>query len=145
MRLHKLLHLSRTKRRLLLEAALQVAAIRFGLAVLPFQQLRRLIVKVTGVNSQPRAAQQTAPDDIVWAIRVAARYIPYATCLTQAWAAQVLLERYGYTACLRIGVAKAEAGRLAAHAWLEREGQVMIGGGQLEHYTPLLTLEGSRR
>ena len=83
------------------------------------------------------------PDRVVWAVVVASRYVPMSTCLTQALAAQVLLARRGYSAHLHIGVAKegAEA-KLKAHAWVESDGKVLIGGSEPGRYTHLLALEG---
>ena len=83
------------------------------------------------------------PDRVVWAVVVASRYVPMSTCLTQALAAQVLLARRGFPAHLHIGVAKkgAEA-RFEAHAWVESQGKVVIGGSEPGRYTQLLALEG---
>ena len=54
------------------------------------------------------------------------RYVPGSTCLVQALAGQWMLLREGYPAQLRIGVSKAEG--FEAHAWVELEGKVLIGG-----------------
>jgi hypothetical protein len=54
----------------------------------------------------------------------------------------VLLARRGHPALLRIGVLKGEEGRLEAHAWLESKGRIVIGGSELERFTPLVALEG---
>jgi hypothetical protein len=54
-----------------------------------------------------------------------------------------LLARRGYLADLRIGVIKADSGQLEAHAWVESEGQVIIGGSDSPfRFTPLPSLEG---
>jgi len=55
----------------------------------------------------------------------------------RALATQSLLGQYSYHSELRIGVRKAEDGGLAAHAWLESAGAVVIGEFELEHYVPL--------
>ena len=49
-------------------------------------------------------------------------------CLTQALALQWLLRRRGEKVQVHIGVRKNEDGVFAAHAWLEKEGRVLIGG-----------------
>jgi hypothetical protein len=59
------------------------------------------------------------------------------TCLAQSLAAQVLLTRRGYPTLLHIGVVRGEGGQFQAHAWVESEGKIVIGGSDLEHYTPL--------
>ena len=82
------------------------------------------------------------PDRIVWAVVVASRYVPKSTCLTQALTAQVLLAQRGFPAQLHIGVAKqGEDKPLEAHAWVESEGRIVIGGSGLGHYTRLSGLE----
>jgi hypothetical protein len=45
---------------------------------------------------------------------------------------------------VRIGVAKGEGGKLEAHAWVECEGNVIIGGYELERYTSLVALDEGR-
>ena len=77
---------------------------------------------------------------------VAGRHLPGAgTCLTQALAAEVLLRRQGYPSLLHIGVLRGEEGQLEAHAWLKSGDKVVIGGGELERYTPLALLEGEKQ
>ena len=84
-------------------------------------------------------------EQVVWAVTVASQYVPAATCLTQALAAQVLLSRLGHPASLRIGVSRDEAGEFQAHAWVECQGRVVIGGVQaLSRFTPLPPLDGER-
>jgi hypothetical protein len=52
-----------------------------------------------------------------------------------------LLNWYGYASELRIGVAKGEQGELEAHAWVEYQGKVIIGGlSTLSRYVPLPSL-----
>jgi hypothetical protein len=59
-------------------------------------------------------------------------------CLARALATQHLLAVNGYGAQLRIGVAKESSGKLEAHAWVEYQGNVIIGGLQhLSAFTPL--------
>ena len=82
-------------------------------------------------------------EKIVWAVTVASRYVPAATCLTQALAGQILLAQHGEPALLQIGVAKNEAGNLEAHAWVESRGRIVIGDSrELFRYTRLPSVEG---
>jgi hypothetical protein len=55
-----------------------------------------------------------------------------------------LLVRQGYPALLHIGAAKGEGGQLRAHAWVESEGRVVIGGHDLGRYAPLVALEAEQ-
>jgi len=71
---------------------------------------------------------------IVWAVSGASSYIPEATCLTQALAVQILLNRQGILADLRLGVGRNGDGQFKAHAWVEKDGRVLIGDYELESY-----------
>jgi hypothetical protein len=141
--LRKFLLLDRHNRRLLLASILWLWAVRLGLWLLPFQTVRRLIAKFS--PPKPISSKEATPDveRIPWAITVASRYVPTATCLTQALAGQILLAQHGEPALLQIGVAKNEAGNLQAHAWVESQGRIVIGASpELFRYTRLPYVEG---
>ena len=172
--MHRFVYLSRSDRRLVLEAALLLSAARLGLWLLPFQVVSRLLDKAT----RPRVAVAAPALRIAWAIGAAARYIPAATCLAQALAGRAMLIRHGHAAQLRIGVARAPVSqsaeprrradeakrrrtwrlrvfvsappqpiaacmtndRILAHAWVECDGAVLVGGlADLARYTLLPT------
>src|SRR5437762_9506584 len=134
-RLRKFLLLTAAERNLLIRTVLLLGAIRVGLSLLTFRTLRSLLARVTPARGGFRALRHSSPDQVARAVTAASRYVPRATCLTQALAAQVLLTRQGYPVCLRIGVAKGEGGQLEAHAWVENQGKVVIGGAALGRYT----------
>jgi hypothetical protein len=57
-------------------------------------------------------------------------------------ASQILLGRLGCTTTLHIGVAQCEGGKLLAHAWVEGESGVIVGGiDNLAHFVRLPPLE----
>jgi hypothetical protein len=126
--------MSSRERRLLLGGAAMVACVRILLWILPFKRLV-WIVDRTALRSA-RVAPVRLPEDtmvtIVWGVTTAARYVPGATCLAQALAAQWVFARFGHPTQLRIGVAKGNGKPLLAHAWLESEGRVVVGGESLE-------------
>jgi hypothetical protein len=136
-RLRKIILLSQVERRLLIRSALLMPAFRLGLWLLPF---RTLVILAGQGRSQTQPSDPSLPDRVAWAVRVIGRYVPRATCLVQALTAQALLMRSGFPSNLRIGVAKAEE-RFQAHAWVESQGRVIAGAGEIERYTPLLGLE----
>jgi hypothetical protein len=131
--------LSAAERALLARAALTVAAIRLGLCVLPFARLRRLVARATKSRAAGSASQPI--ERLAWAVMLTSRYVPKATCLTQALALQVLLGRQGQAAQLQFGVAHDANGRLEAHAWLESEGRIVIGGANRARYVAMSALE----
>jgi hypothetical protein len=55
---------------------------------------------------------------------------------------EALLWRRGATSQLHLGVARDEGGRFAAHAWVEMNGILVMGGPQVGLYVPLATLGG---
>lgn len=138
--LRRFLHLPTAERQLLIKAALLLEAVKLGMRLLPFRTLRRLLDWLVDASTGPqqRADQPSSADRIVWAVQSASRHVPGAkTCLPQALVAQVLLAQRGHSALLHIGVAKGEQKRFEAHAWVESDGKVVIGGPVHERYAPL--------
>jgi transglutaminase superfamily protein len=142
-RLRSFLRLAPPDRRLLIAAALLVGTIRLGLWLLPFQTMQRILGRLTPRPPRMAADDPTSAAKIAWAVETTARYLPAATCLTQALAAQVLLSRRGLSARVHIGVSKGANQRLEAHAWVESQGTVVIGGSGRERYSVLAVLSGS--
>lgn len=128
--LKKLAELPWTDRMLLARAWGTLFLVRLALSVTPWPVVRRLIL---GRPPRPRS-QPSAPhaERIIWAIGIARRLVPRATCLVQAAAARVLLVRAGHDPHLRLGVTKSTAGDFEAHAWLELGGRVVVG--RLRHF-----------
>jgi Transglutaminase-like superfamily len=141
--LRKFLRLPNSERRLLIEAALLLEAIKLGMRLLPFRTLRGILARVANVPARLlRPADFIPSDRVAWAVEAASRHTPRVkSCLAQALATQVLLTRRGYPSLLHIGVTKGERGQLRAHAWVESEGRILIGGSGLERFTPLAVLE----
>jgi hypothetical protein len=144
--LRRFLALSAADKWLLVKAALLLEAIKVGMRLLPFRTLRRLSTLAAGAPARGlRHADRasSSAERVAWAVQAASRSTPgVKSCLTQALVAQMLLSRRGHAALLHIGVAKGERGRFQAHAWVESEGKVMIGGSGVERFTPLAVLEG---
>jgi hypothetical protein len=139
----KFLNLTPDERGLLIGALFHLAAIRIGLWVLPLQVMLRQS-KTLKVFETFRVSRLPA-ERIAWAIRVVSRYLPGTrNCLVQSLAAQTLLARRGYSTQLRIGVAKDEGGQFKAHAWVECDGQIIIGAAGVSQFTALPPLEFQR-
>ena len=138
----RLVSLSQGERRSLLEAGLWVTAVRIGLWVCPF----KIVWHWTRTAAQRR--RRVAETDFArasrgaWAVRVVSRYFPQATCLTQALALYGILQRAGVDCELRIGVARASEGRLAAHAWVDDHGKVLPPGEEVASYSVFPDLKG---
>jgi hypothetical protein len=135
-RLRKFLGLDWHERCLLLQTVFVVISLRTALGLLPFRQVNDLL--------SHRAKRRRAPGNIsksrvIWAVRKASAFIPCSTCLTQALAAKYHLERFGLKTQLHFGVVK-ENGKLLAHAWLQCDGETVIGGEIAPCYAPVLAL-----
>lgn len=133
-RLRRFLGLSMADRRLVLQALIAVASTR---AVLPLLSFRRVHAFVLG---RSRATSGRAPIDVArvgWAVRAASRVVPGASCLTQAFAAQLLLARSGVPSELQIGVARSPGERLRAHAWVMAGETIVVGGEERRAFTQL--------
>ncbi len=141
-RLRTFLLLPRAERHLLVRALALLWAIRLGLWVLRFRNVRRLLARLSRGRDGWDNAPQFAPDRIAWAVEVLGRHLPGTkNCLVQAMATEVLLARRGHPSRLPIGVARGRQGQLEAHAWGEGEGKILIGGGGAEQFTPLSAFE----
>jgi hypothetical protein len=123
---------SSQERRLLLRAFFLVAAVRAGLCVLPFRIVQNLTGKISNAGKTIHPAGRC-----VWAVRAVSRFVPGATCLTQALSAQTLLAQSGHDSRIEIGVAKDAQRRFRAHAWVVCGEEIVIGGAEVERYVPL--------
>ncbi len=145
-RLKRFIQLGGTERRILFRALLAVAWCRAALCFAPAETVRRWAPRLArGVAAK---VGEVSVEQLMWAVEVASRYVPGATCLTQAIAGQSLLSGAGYPSQVEIGVAKDEIGvakddklRLRAHAWVVCHGQVVLGGKQPEPYNSLMIWE----
>jgi hypothetical protein len=131
-----------------LTAALgRVCFVRLGLWLLPFRVVKERVEKITAASANSSSGPPTTQDlqvvlRVASSVRRASRYVPAATCLTQALATQLLLARRGQVSRLRIGVSKGQGGELKAHAWVESQGRIVIGQtNDLPSYTILNRLE----
>ena len=130
-------------RTLLIKAGLWLGATRLALWLFPLRLVRRQLARA----ARPRPQRSASPSKqrLAWAVSVAQRLVPDATCLCQALATEALLAQGGHPAELRFGVIKTDAGRLSAHAWVESEGHIVIGDlRQLSSYAPLPPLPTER-
>ena len=145
-RIGKFFRLSVTEQRLLLQATILLATIRLGLFTLPFASLRSMLARLAATGNRRDDQGQPASDGVertVWAVETVGRHFPaIGTCLTQALAAHVMLARRGHQSNLRIGVARNADGKFEAHAWLEKDNVMLIGGNGSSQFTPMPILNG---
>lgn len=101
-----------------------VAAVRLALWILPYRTVLKLFGSPKARGARPASYAVSTLRTADWVGRTALGDKP---CLTQALAARWLLGRAGFDADLKIG-ARREASEFKAHAWLEMNGRVVLGG-----------------
>jgi Transglutaminase-like superfamily len=77
---------------------------------------------------------------VVWALNAIGHRLPFASnCLVRALVAETLVSADGGALHLAIGIRR-ENGRLMGHAWLERDGAVIVGASDAGEcpYTPMI-------
>ena len=90
-----------------------------------FQQVRRVLLAAGRVGRRNRPVKS---ETLLWAMQAAKRRCPLrTTCLGEALVAEALFRQHGYQPTLCIGAARRD-GRFEAHAWLEHDNAVVIGG-----------------
>jgi hypothetical protein len=135
-KVHNFLKLPLTEKGLLLKALLFVWGVKCGLRLLPFRTILTLIKPAPIQRGQTSFSLK----QLLGAMDTAGRNVPRATCLVRAIAGQAFLARYGHQTDLRIGVLKDQSEkRVKAHAWLESQGLVLLGGS-VGPYTAFPTL-----
>jgi len=103
---------------------LVVAAVRLGLTLLSYNQIRRMVTRLDA--QQPAGIGDLRR--VAWGVAAAARLVPYASCLTQALSGQYLRARQGNASKIRIGIERDTGTQLKAHAWLMSGDQIVLGG-----------------
>lgn len=123
-------------RRLLLRALAVHMSIAALVRVVRFGALRGQLHLRTAPPASGCPADSPEIARIVWAVRRAAAVMPWGrTCLTEALTAWAMLRRNGCGSTLHYGVTKDNRDGLAAHAWLEYRGAVLIGQSPRVHAT----------
>ena len=134
----KFLRLPRGDQWLVFRVALLLLVTRVGLGVFGYRRLRGVFAHFSMPPEQPWRPLEDV-DRVVWVVgKVGERLLGDRRCLTDAMVTQLLLSRRGLQANIQIGVAFGADGKLEAHAWIEHEGRVLIGGSSgLEQYSRL--------
>ena len=138
-RIHKFFDLPQAERWFFLKTSVLLGVVRISLHLLPFSCVRRVLSWAS--RCSPRlSANPLSVERIVWTVDAASRFVPGARhCLTQALVAQIFLLRRGYPAVVRFGVLpESKESGFIAHAWVESNGSIVIGGNALNvRYTRL--------
>ncbi|RFC65766.1 MULTISPECIES: lasso peptide biosynthesis B2 protein [Mesorhizobium] len=104
-----------------------VCVVRVGLSTIGYKRIDGLLSRFHRAKRRPVDLRKVA-----WGVSTAARFVPHASCLTQAVAGRFLLARRGQASTIRIGVDGNSSNSLKAHAWLISGKAVVLGGPGLE-------------
>ena len=114
---------------LLIKVALLIVCIRIGLHLFSYSRMSRILERSSKPATDCKPLSVGKRRRYIWAVRaLSKRMLGNKPCLTQALALRWLLQRCGEVVQVHIGVRKNDEGEFAAHAWLEKEGRVLIGG-----------------
>ncbi|PSP48674.1 hypothetical protein BRC75_06165 [Halobacteriales archaeon QH_7_69_31] len=131
--LRSVLGLSTRERLLVAEAAVLLVGVGTAVRVVAYTRVRALL----GSLPAPLLGSDTAREDVGWAVDAADRATPGdRSCLVRALVAEAMLERRGHETVLRFGVDDAGAD-MEAHAWLESNDEIIVGGENREEYSRL--------
>jgi hypothetical protein len=128
-KMRKFWQLSVRDKALFFKTVAVLAFIRVCLWVLPFRTVKKVVNRLAPEIT--RQWEWINPNDlrrVAWSVTSGSSLVPGATCLTQALTTQIILRRWGIPSDLVIGVNKTETGQFEAHAWVEYDGQVVVGG-----------------
>ncbi|UCI07728.1 lasso peptide biosynthesis B2 protein [Mesorhizobium sp. B1-1-8] len=101
-----------------------VAVVRLGLTLSSYNRMRGLVTRLKASDAASIADLRR----VAWGVAAAARFVPGASCLTQALAGQYLLARQGNASKIRIGIERHTGPELKAHAWLVSGNHIVLGG-----------------
>ncbi|WP_435093014.1 lasso peptide biosynthesis B2 protein [Halorubrum sp. N11] len=122
--LRKVASLSWGERQLLATTTVMLVVSRSLLTIVGLDRTHRaldLLVRVL-----PPYVKIRDPDQVPWAVNVVDAFLPiYVSCLMRAVVGERLFAANGYRTEVHLGVAKDDV--FEAHAWVERDGEIVIG------------------
>jgi hypothetical protein len=113
------------QRRLIAQTMFWISFYRLGLWLAPYKWAKKWMQSERVADSDRVIGEQSVTE-IVRSVRSCSRFVPYASCLTQALAAKRLMHNAGHAAAIKFGVRQGGEA-FEAHAWLEVGGKIVLG------------------
>lgn len=135
-RLFRIFELDLPEKIFLAHCILTLCAVRLALSMNSASLIAEKISRIeVAAEADPHTAKLVA-----WGIGACAKFVPGATCLTQALAGQYLMARREFSSIVRIGIERRNHKEIRAHAWLLSGGFVVLGGraSDMSLYTNLV-------
>jgi transglutaminase superfamily protein len=133
--------------RLLMRVLPLALAVAIALRTLRWTAVRGL---VASLKSRTSDRDDLSADRLVWALNVVGHRVPpLRNCLVRALVAEIALGSSALPVRVTIGVERA-AGSVEAHAWVEQNGRVILGGSgdpassADARYAPIVTWQSPR-
>ncbi|KQS33661.1 lasso peptide biosynthesis B2 protein [Dyadobacter sp. Leaf189] len=118
--------LSNSGKLIFVKATACLLLVKAGLSLLPFATFRKLFHRLTSTKTVEEKSKAEI-DQVVWAVDTAANLLPIELlCLPRALATKFLLRKIP-ALTLEIGFEINPAKSFEAHAWVERNGHIIIG------------------
>ncbi len=99
---------------------------------MPYQTILRHFAYLSepsrNTDDSPESRQRYLESVVYLTNAAGRRVLGSHPCLPKALVVECLLKRRGLDASLRIGVTKSAEDQLLAHAWVEHNGDIVIGG-----------------
>ncbi len=140
----RFLFLPYQQKKLLSQSLFLLCVIRLSLWVFSFRRLNGWLLYLDSFDSTSvdnKSVDWVVIKNVTRAVRSGSRYVPSATCLTQALATRTLLKLRGQNPQLKIGVDTDKDNKFMAHAWIEVDGRIIIG--KLPHHQRFTVLNSS--
>lgn len=115
------------KQRMLFKVLGWMLLIQAGLLLSNYNRVQQLLNRFKTAPIAGLPADEATVKLIVWAVDSIGRRLPGLTCLRSAPTAQLPLANRNYPVDIKFGITK-KKGRLLAHAWVEKEGEILVGG-----------------
>ncbi len=119
--------LPRQEKSLFAKAFFWVVVFRLGLWVVPYRKAKTWFRYDNLTESVEASLDWESIKKVSYIVRTCSRFVPAASCLTQALALRTLLSGMGQNSLLKFAVRRDEDGKFMAHAWVEIEGRIVIG------------------
>ncbi|OPX60342.1 MAG: hypothetical protein A4E25_00627 [Methanobacterium sp. PtaB.Bin024] len=127
--LHRFFLLPVDLKKMLIKAYICMWVVQISLWIFPLpksQKIIRFLSKNDRKNDPIEIGGVKYRERVIWAVMVGSNFVPKAKCLTRTLTAYILLKRRNFPVVPKIGVLKSD-GNFKAHAWLESEGEVLMG------------------
>jgi hypothetical protein len=138
MRFHRPKQLTFLRLRLAATVGIALALVAPALRLFGFQRTQRFLAPFTVAQTNCGfEARKAHIDNVIYALDALENRAYRFNCLSRALVASVFLARRGVPSQIRFGVRK-DNEKFGSHAWLELDGQVLVGGeGSAQAYVPL--------